>query len=187
MGRRKLEIKRIESKSNRQMSFCKRSKGLMKKAKEISILCDVDVAVVLISNRGKLHEFSSTNSLTGILQRYETHVEAEIQAAEHSKYSSMTTGELLEETERQLEKTNADGLTVTDLIHLENELQTSLIQIRSRKTHLMLEFVKALHEKEKLLQKEKKHLEKNRARMKKNRKVNEMSDLPPQRVTLSFL
>ncbi|WMV57170.1 hypothetical protein MTR67_050555 [Solanum verrucosum] len=63
MGRRKLEIKRIESKSNRQMSFCKRSKGLMKKAKEISILCDVDVAVVLISNRGKLHEFSSTNSL----------------------------------------------------------------------------------------------------------------------------
>ncbi|WMV57169.1 hypothetical protein MTR67_050554 [Solanum verrucosum] len=99
----------------------------------------------------------------------------------------MTTGELLEETERQLEKTNADGLTVTDLIHLENELQTSLIQIRSRKTHLMLEFVKALHEKEKLLQKEKKHLEKNRARMKKNRKVNEMSDLPPQRVTLSFL
>ncbi|KAG5573335.1 hypothetical protein H5410_063101 [Solanum commersonii] len=63
MGRRKLEIKRIESKSNRQASFCKRRKGLMKKAKEISILCDVDVAAVIISNRGRLHEFSSTNSL----------------------------------------------------------------------------------------------------------------------------
>ncbi|KAF3647028.1 putative agamous-like MADS-box protein AGL31-like [Capsicum annuum] len=65
---------------------------------------------------------------------------------EHSKYSSMATRELLQETERQLEKTNAD-LAVTDLIHLENELQAALIQIRSRQTNLLLESVKGLHEK----------------------------------------
>ncbi|MCE3216035.1 hypothetical protein HAX54_004539 [Datura stramonium] len=137
----------------------------------------------------------------GILQRYESHVEAEkeisaeIQVAEHSKYSRfMTMGELLQTTERQLEETNADGLAVTDLIHLENELQTALIQIRSRKTHLMLESVKGLHQKEKLLREENKLLEDNMARIKKNRKVNEMSDLPPphiirrqQRVPLNFL
>lgn len=35
--------------------------------------------------------------------------------------------------DRQLEETNADGFTVTDTIHLENELQTALMQIRSRK------------------------------------------------------
>ncbi|PHU06738.1 MADS-box transcription factor 21 [Capsicum chinense] len=61
MGRRKVEIKRIEDKSCRQIAFCKRRKGLMKKARELSILCDVDVGVVIISNRGRLHEFSSTN------------------------------------------------------------------------------------------------------------------------------
>ncbi|MCD9641013.1 MADS-box transcription factor 21 [Datura stramonium] len=61
MGRKKVEIKRIEDKNCRQVAFCKRRKGLLKKAKELSILCDVDVAVVIISNRGKLHEFSSTN------------------------------------------------------------------------------------------------------------------------------
>uniref|UniRef100_M1BI82 MADS-box protein 15 n=2 Tax=Solanum tuberosum TaxID=4113 RepID=M1BI82_SOLTU len=167
MGRRKVEIKRIQDKNCRQVAFCKRRKGLLKKAKEISILCDVDVAVVIISNRGRLHEFSSNNSLSGMLQRYESHVEAEkeinaeIQVAEHSKYSGFTTmGELLQTTERyrsyssllflkayttyllsqfdrQLEETNADGLTVTDLIHLENELQTALIQVRSRKVFLL--------------------------------------------------
>ncbi|TMW91389.1 hypothetical protein EJD97_014406 [Solanum chilense] len=61
MGRRKVEIKRIQDKNCRQVAFCKRRKGLLKKAKEISVLCDVDVAVVIISNRGRLHEFSSNN------------------------------------------------------------------------------------------------------------------------------
>ncbi|KAM3200036.1 transcription factor CAULIFLOWER D-like isoform X1 [Capsicum annuum] len=199
MGRKKLEIKPILDNSCRQIAFCKRRKGLIKKARELSILCDVDVGVVIVSNRGRLHEFSSTNSMTGILQRYERHIEAakeispEIQVSELSKYSRfMTMGELLQATERQFEETNADGLTVTDLVHLENELQTTLIQTRSRKfcfmqTHLLLESVKDLHEQEKLLREENKLLEDNIAGMKKNRKVNEMSDLPPQRVTLNFL
>ncbi|KAF3619069.1 putative protein MADS AFFECTING FLOWERING 5-like isoform X2 [Capsicum annuum] len=85
----------------------------------------------------------------------------------HSMYSSMKIGELLQTAERQLEETNADGHTVTDLIHLQNELQTSLTQIRSKKTQLMLETVKDLLEK--------------RARMKKKKEeVNGMSDLPPE-------
>ncbi|XP_060173269.1 agamous-like MADS-box protein AGL27 isoform X2 [Lycium barbarum] len=198
MGRRKVEIKRIQEKSCRQVAFCKRRKGLLKKAKALSTLCDVAVAVVIFSNSGKLYEFSNTNSLTGILQRYESHVEAEkeisaeILVEEHSKYSRfMTMGELLQTAERHLEETNVDGLAVTDLVHLENELRTALIQARSRKTHLLLESVKGLHEKEKLLREENKLLEDNMARIKKNGKVNEMS--PPhiicgqQRVTLNFL
>ncbi|XP_047257073.1 truncated transcription factor CAULIFLOWER A isoform X5 [Capsicum annuum] len=185
-----LGFKRIEDKSCRQVAFCKRRKGLMKKAKELSILCDVDVGAVIISNRGRLHDFSSTNSLTGILQRYEGHVESEkeiseeIKVAEQSKYSSMKMGELLQTTERQLEEPNADSLPVTDLIHLEKELQTTLMQIRSRK--------------EKMLREENKLLEVNRAWIKKNINVNEISmdftDLPPphilcgqERVTLDFL
>uniref|UniRef100_A0A0V0HPI5 Putative ovule protein n=1 Tax=Solanum chacoense TaxID=4108 RepID=A0A0V0HPI5_SOLCH len=61
MGRKKVEIKRIEDKSSRQATFSKRRNGLMKKAKQLSILCDVDVAVLVFSSRGRLFEFSSTN------------------------------------------------------------------------------------------------------------------------------
>ncbi|GLU06228.1 hypothetical protein SLE2022_232760 [Rubroshorea leprosula] len=61
MGRRKLQMKRIEDKSSRQVTFSKRRSGLIKKARELSILCDVDTAVIIFSSHGKLFEFSSTN------------------------------------------------------------------------------------------------------------------------------
>lgn len=61
MGRKKVELKRIENKSCRQVTFSKRRNGLIKKAHELSVLCDVDVAVVVFSSRGKLYEFSNGN------------------------------------------------------------------------------------------------------------------------------
>ncbi|XP_048132052.1 MADS-box transcription factor 1-like isoform X3 [Rhodamnia argentea] len=70
MGRRKVEIRRIADKSSRQVTFSKRRGGLMKKARELSVLCDVDVALVVFSSRGKLYEFCSRNSFTNILERY---------------------------------------------------------------------------------------------------------------------
>ncbi|XP_073155719.1 MADS-box protein FLOWERINGUS C-like [Henckelia pumila] len=75
MGRRKLEIKRIEDKSARQVTFSKRRNGLLKKAKELSVLCDVDVGVIIFSCRGKLYHYSSTKSLTEILQSYHSRAE----------------------------------------------------------------------------------------------------------------
>ncbi|PWA95314.1 flowering locus C-like protein, splicing variant 2 [Artemisia annua] len=62
MGRRKLEIKLIEDKNSRQVTFSKRRTGLMKKARQLSVLCDVDIAVVVFSSRGKLYESSSGSS-----------------------------------------------------------------------------------------------------------------------------
>lgn len=61
MGRRKVQLKRIENKSSRQVTFSKRRTGLMKKARELAVLCDVDVGLVIFSSRGKLYEFSSAN------------------------------------------------------------------------------------------------------------------------------
>ncbi|PKI44714.1 hypothetical protein CRG98_034891 [Punica granatum] len=40
MGRGKIEIKRIENSSNRQVTYSKRRNGIIKKAKEITVLCD---------------------------------------------------------------------------------------------------------------------------------------------------
>ena len=61
MGRGRVELKRIENKINRQVTFAKRRNGLLKKAYELSVLCDAEVALIIFSNRGKLYEFSSTS------------------------------------------------------------------------------------------------------------------------------
>jgi hypothetical protein len=60
MGRGKIEIKRIENANSRQVTFSKRRTGLLKKAQELAILCDAEVAVIIFSNTGKLFEFSSS-------------------------------------------------------------------------------------------------------------------------------
>lgn len=59
MGRGKVELKRIENKINRQVTFSKRRKGLLKKAKELAVLCDVEVALIVFSSRGKLFAYGS--------------------------------------------------------------------------------------------------------------------------------
>ncbi|KAI7725336.1 hypothetical protein M8C21_029684 [Ambrosia artemisiifolia] len=59
MGRGKVQLKRIENKINRQVTFSKRRGGLLKKAHEISVLCDAEVALIVFSNKGKLFEFST--------------------------------------------------------------------------------------------------------------------------------
>ena len=59
MGRGRVELKRIENKINRQVTFSKRRNGLLKKAFELSVLCDAEVALVVFSPRGKLFEFAS--------------------------------------------------------------------------------------------------------------------------------
>lgn len=60
MGRVKLQIKRIENTTNRQVTFSKRRNGLIKKAYELSVLCDVDVALIMFSPSGRLSLFSGS-------------------------------------------------------------------------------------------------------------------------------
>ncbi|KAJ7524092.1 hypothetical protein O6H91_18G077400 [Diphasiastrum complanatum] len=57
MGRGKTEIKRIENATCRQVTFSKRRNGLLKKAHEVSVLCDAQVAVIIFSSTGKLFDF----------------------------------------------------------------------------------------------------------------------------------
>lgn len=53
MGRVKLKIKRLENTSGRQVTYSKRRAGILKKAKELSILCDIDVVLLMFSPTGK--------------------------------------------------------------------------------------------------------------------------------------
>ncbi|KAF8411940.1 hypothetical protein HHK36_004498 [Tetracentron sinense] len=69
MGRGKIEIKRIENTTNRQVTFCKRRNGLLKKAYELSVLCDAEVALIVFSSRGRLYEYSN-NNIKSTIERY---------------------------------------------------------------------------------------------------------------------
>ncbi|GLJ23980.1 hypothetical protein SUGI_0456230 [Cryptomeria japonica] len=62
MGRGKVQLKKIENRTNRQVTFCKRKSGLLKKSWELSVLCDAEVALFLFANSGKLYEFASNRS-----------------------------------------------------------------------------------------------------------------------------
>ncbi|TYI76743.1 hypothetical protein E1A91_D06G098000v1 [Gossypium mustelinum] len=71
MGRRKLKIQRLEDMKARQAKYSKRKKGILKKAKELSILCDVEVVLLLSSPSGKPTLFvgQDPNGLYCILQK----------------------------------------------------------------------------------------------------------------------
>ncbi|KAK1279000.1 MADS-box transcription factor 15 [Acorus gramineus] len=70
MGRVKLQIKRIENNTNRQVTFSKRRNGLIKKAYELSILCDIDIALIMFSPSGRLSHFSGKRRIEDVLMRY---------------------------------------------------------------------------------------------------------------------
>ncbi|XP_021284791.1 agamous-like MADS-box protein AGL104 [Herrania umbratica] len=70
MGRVKLEIKRIENNTNRQVTFSKRRNGLIKKAYELSILCDIDIALIMFSPSGRLSHFSGRRRIEDVFTRY---------------------------------------------------------------------------------------------------------------------
>ncbi|ETI26253.1 hypothetical protein G647_03030 [Cladophialophora carrionii CBS 160.54] len=70
MGRRKIEIRAIKDDRNRSVTFLKRKGGLFKKAYELSVLCSVDVAVIIFGHNKKLYEFSS-GDINETLRRYQ--------------------------------------------------------------------------------------------------------------------
>ena len=62
MVRSKIELKCIEDVQKRRVCFSKRRSGLMKKARELSVLCDAEVGVIVFSGTGRLYEFASSRS-----------------------------------------------------------------------------------------------------------------------------
>ncbi|CAI9770034.1 unnamed protein product [Fraxinus pennsylvanica] len=69
MGRGKIVIRRINNSTSRQVTFSKRRSGLLKKARELSILCDAEVGLIVFSSTGRLYDYSST-SMKSVIERY---------------------------------------------------------------------------------------------------------------------
>lgn len=83
MGRKKISIARITDERNRQVTFTKRKFGLMKKAYELSVLCDCEISVIIFNSHNKLFQYASTD-MDKVLLKY-TGIPA-ITASGPSKY-----------------------------------------------------------------------------------------------------
>ncbi|XP_028316717.1 myocyte-specific enhancer factor 2D homolog isoform X5 [Gouania willdenowi] len=69
MGRKKIQIQRITDERNRQVTFTKRKFGLMKKAYELSVLCDCEIALIIFNHANKLFQYASTD-MDKVLLKY---------------------------------------------------------------------------------------------------------------------
>ncbi|PKA62057.1 Agamous-like MADS-box protein AGL9 like [Apostasia shenzhenica] len=153
MGRGRVELKRIENKINRQVTFAKRRNGLLKKAYELSVLCDAEVALIIFSNRGKLYEFCSSSSMLKTLERYQkcnygapeaNIISRETQSSQQEYLKLKARVEALQRSQRNLLGEDLGPLSSKELEQLERQLDASLKQIRSTREQMLCEANKAL-------------------------------------------
>ncbi|XP_006654143.1 MADS-box transcription factor 58 [Oryza brachyantha] len=160
-GRGKIEIKRIENTTNRQVTFCKRRNGLLKKAYELSVLCDAEVALIVFSSRGRLYEYSN-NSVKATIERYKkansdtssTSTVAEINAQHYQQESAKLKLQIttLQNSNRTLGGDNITTMSHRDLKHLEGRLDKGLGKIRARKNELLCAEIEYMQRREMELQ-----------------------------------
>uniref|UniRef100_A0A7C9CUP6 MADS-box transcription factor n=1 Tax=Opuntia streptacantha TaxID=393608 RepID=A0A7C9CUP6_OPUST len=160
MGRGRVELKRIENKINRQVTFAKRRNGLLKKAYELSVLCDAEVALIIFSNRGKLYEFCSSSSMAKTLERYQRCSYGSLEPSQSSTENESSYQEylklkakvdVLQRSQRNILGEDLAELSIKELEQLENQLDKSLRQIRSSKTQHMVDQLADLQRKEEML------------------------------------
>ncbi|KAI5076015.1 hypothetical protein GOP47_0008080 [Adiantum capillus-veneris] len=166
MGRGKIEIRRIENSSSRQVTFAKRRTGLVKKAQELSILCDADVGLIIFSSSGKLFEFTSS-SMPKVIERY-TRYTAEKEASKQQMEGTQdwnqsmnglsTQVETLQSTCNFLGGEEIEHLDLQALNNLEKRMNVGLGRVRAQKDRLLLEQLDDLAKKEKRLQVENRDL-----------------------------
>ncbi|XP_011085591.1 truncated transcription factor CAULIFLOWER A-like [Sesamum indicum] len=198
MGRGKVELKRIENKINRQVTFSKRRSGLLKKANEISVLCDAEVALIVFSAKGKLFEYSTDTSMERIIEKYERHSYAEKNLTTNSQPKEnnlciehpklMARLEVLQRNMRNYEGEDLDPLSLRELQSLQQQLDSALKRIRTRKNQLMQESISVLQKKGRLLQEQNNLLAKKVKEKEKEEEQEQEQEalLPPTSFTFSL-
>ncbi|XP_078181774.1 K-box region and MADS-box transcription factor family protein isoform X4 [Carex rostrata] len=137
MGRGKIEIRRIENSSNRQVTFSKRKNGIIKKAREISVLCDCTVSIVIFSSSGKLFEFCSpSTTLPALLEKYQNNSGKKLWDAKHESLSAEIERIRKENDNMQIELRHLRGedinsLQPQELIAIEASLEAGVEAVRA--------------------------------------------------------
>ncbi|XP_031378137.1 MADS-box transcription factor 23-like isoform X3 [Punica granatum] len=156
MVKGKIVIRKINCSKSRQVTFFKRRTGLFKKAKELSILCDAEIGLIIFSCTGKVYDFAST-SMKSILERYGK-VKQEVNnlpcmsALEMQSLRSETASLKLEisrlqESQRHLMGQELKEMRLEELNDLEAKLDTGLKNVRAQKDQIFKEEATELKEK----------------------------------------
>ncbi|WJZ96606.1 hypothetical protein VitviT2T_015276 [Vitis vinifera] len=185
MGRGKIEIKRIENTTNRQVTFCKRRNGLLKKAYELSVLCDAEVALIVFSSRGRLYEYAN-NSVKSTIERYKkasadssnTGSVSEANAQFYQQESSKLHQQIrnLQNSNRHMLGESLGSLNFKDLKSLEIRLEKGISRIRSRKNELLFAEIEYMQKREIDLHNDNQYL---RARIAENERNEQQMSLMP--------
>ncbi|KAI3703212.1 hypothetical protein L1987_73130 [Smallanthus sonchifolius] len=160
MVRGKTQMRRIENATSRQVTFSKRRNGLLKKAFELSVLCDAEVALIIFSQSSKLYEYASS-SMHETIKRYRDHVkETQTQnspgAEDVQQLRQLAVGmakqiELLEVAKRKILGQGLGSTTIEELLSIEEQLERSVSIIRERKMQVYNTQIQQLQSKERML------------------------------------
>ncbi|CAO2815582.1 unnamed protein product [Amaranthus hypochondriacus] len=142
MVRQRIQIKKIDNVTARQVTFSKRRRGLIKKAQELSTLCDAEIGLIVFSSTGKLFEYSNSR-MPQVLQRHMLHADnlnkleessIQLEAAEDSMCKILT--KELEDKTREVSRINGedlDSLSLDELMKLERQVERGQIKVRRAK------------------------------------------------------
>ncbi|XP_050260230.1 MADS-box protein JOINTLESS-like isoform X16 [Quercus robur] len=156
MTRRKIQIKKIDNTTARQVTFSKRRRGLFKKAFELSTLCDAEIGLMVFSATGKLFEYASS-SMQQVIERHNLHPEnlgkmdqlsLEL-PLENGTSCAMLSKEIEEKTHelRKIRGEELPGMDIEELQKLEKELEVGLSRVIETKGERFLEEITALQQK----------------------------------------
>ncbi|XVF64886.1 hypothetical protein PTKIN_Ptkin09bG0202900 [Pterospermum kingtungense] len=166
MAREKIKIRKIDNVTARQVTFSKRRRGLIKKAQELSVLCDAEVALIIFSATGKLFEFASS-SMRDILGRYNLHsnnlnkmdqpsLELQLENSTHLRLSK----EIADKSHqlRQMRGEDLRGLNIDELQQLEKMLESGLTRVLETKSERIMNEISSLEKRGAQLLEENKQL-----------------------------
>ncbi|WOH00451.1 hypothetical protein DCAR_0519813 [Daucus carota subsp. sativus] len=144
MGRGKIEIKKIENRTNRQVTYSKRRNGIFKKAQELHVLCDAKISIIMFSSTGKLHEYTSPNTSTKkIFDQYQRTQGCDLWST-HYEHMQETLRKMKEINKRlrneigiRIGTGDLSNMKETELYRIEQKMEDSVATIRERKYHVI--------------------------------------------------
>lgn len=137
MARERIKIRKIDNITARQVTFSKRRRGLLKKAEELAVLCDAQVAIIIFSATGKLYEFASS-SMGDILGKYKLHqnnlgkYEEPYPKLQQGSSDHIRLSKEIADKSHQLRHMRGEalhGLNLEDLQQLEKKLEAGLNRV----------------------------------------------------------